>query len=68
MAIGVIDALRKHGIEIPDDVIVTGFDGIWQGQYNDPVLTTCELDYGQISEQILKRIREWDEIKNMKED
>ena len=68
MAIGVIDALRKHGIEIPDDVIVTGFDGIWQGQYNDPVLTTCELDYGQISEQILKRIREWDEIKNMKDD
>ena len=68
MAIGVIDALRKNGKEIPEDVIVTGFDGIWQGQYNDPVLTTCELDYKQISEQILLRIRNWDERKNIEND
>lgn len=68
MAIGVIDALRKYGKEIPDDVIVTGFDGIWQGQYNDPVLTTCELDYKQISVQILKRIHDWDKMKNIKDD
>ena len=68
MALGVIDALRKHEISIPGDVIVTGFDGIWQGQYNDPVLTTCELDYEQISANILSRIREWDKIKNKKED
>ena len=65
MAIGVMDALKRHGKRIPEDVIVTGFDGIWQGQFNDPVLTTCELDYKQIPEQILKRIREWnDGIKN----
>lgn len=68
MAIGVIDALRKNGKNIPEDVIVTGFDGIWQGQYNDPVLTTCELDYKQISEQILKRIREWNEVKDIEND
>ena len=68
MAVGVIDALRKNGKNIPEDVIVTGFDGIWQGQYNDPVLTTCELDYTQISEQILKRIRDWDKIKKDKND
>lgn len=68
MAIGVIDALRRYGKSIPEDVIVTGFDGIWQGQYNDPVLTTCELDYEQISGQILKRIRDWDKIKDKKDD
>ena len=68
MAIGVIDALRRYGKNIPEDVIVTGFDGIWQGQYNDPVLTTCELDYTKISEQILNRIRNWDKIRNKKDD
>ena len=45
MAVGVMDALKRYGKRIPEDVIVTGFDGIWQGQFNDPVLTTCELDY-----------------------
>ena len=61
MAIGVMDALKRYGKRIPEDVIVTGFDGIWQGQFNDPVLTTCELDYKQIPEQILKRIHEWND-------
>ena len=68
MAIGVIDALRKNGKSIPEDVIVTGFDGIWQGQYNDPVLTTCELDYKQIPEQILARINDWNKYKEIKND
>ncbi len=68
MAIGVIDALDKYGKKVPDDVIVTGFDGIWQGQFNDPVLTTCELDYKKIPEEILLRIREWNERKNLKDD
>ena len=61
MALGVCEALRAKGYIIPDDVIVTGFDGIWQGQYNDPVLTTCELDYKQISDKIISIIRGWSE-------
>ena len=68
MAIGVMDALKRHGKRIPEDVIVTGFDGIWQGQFHDPVLTTCELDYKQIPEQILKRIREWKDGKKSEND
>ncbi len=68
MAIGVMDALKRYGKRIPEDVIVTGFDGIWQGQYNDPVLTTCELDYKQIPEQILKRINEWSDGKKTEND
>lgn len=64
MALGVCNAIREKGYMIPEDVIVTGFDGIWQGQYNDPVLTTCELDYQQIADQILHRIRSWNERKN----
>lgn len=59
MAMAVCDALGKWNISVPEDVIVTGFDGIWQGQFNDPVLTTCELDYKQISEKILRTINNW---------
>ncbi len=68
MAIGVCDSLRKRQIRIPEDVIVTGFDGIWQGRYNDPVLTTCELEYEKIPEQILLRIRDWEKMKSIKDD
>lgn len=68
MAIGVIDALDNYGKSVPEDVIVTGFDGIWQGQFNDPVLTTCELDYKKIPEEILSRIRNWNEKKKIEDD
>lgn len=68
MAIGVCDSLHKKYIRVPEDVIVTGFDGIWQGQYNDPVLTTCELDYHKIAVEILYRIRNWEEQKKVPDD
>lgn len=68
MAIGVIDALTKNGKRVPEDVLVTGFDGIWQGQFNDPVLTTCELDYKRIPIEILDRIDNWSEKKKLKDD
>jgi len=68
MAIGVCDSLRRRGVILPEEVIVTGFDGIWQGQFNTPVLTTCELDYSLLSEQIMKRIRDWEDFRNIKDD
>ena len=68
MAIGVCDSLHKRYIKIPEDVIVTGFDGIWQGQFNDPVLTSCELDYKKIPVEILYRIRNWEEQKKVPDD
>jgi|GEM_PF-692308 len=59
MAIGVCDSLKAHGYKIPDDVIVTGFDGISQGKYNDPILTTGELDYDGCIERIYTEIKDW---------
>ena len=44
MAIAVCEVLSDHGYSVPDDVIVTGFDGIIQEQYNFPRLTTCRRD------------------------
>lgn len=56
MAIGVCDSLKKHGFTVPDDVIVTGFDCIWQALYHNPALTTAMADYGDISDYILNTV------------
>ena len=40
IAFGVIDALKKKGIKIPEDVSVTGFDDIFYAAHYNPPLTT----------------------------
>lgn len=40
MAIGAMSALRDHGVAIPAQVAVAGFDGIHLGRYVAPSLTT----------------------------
>lgn len=42
MAIGACKALTEHGLRIPEDISVMGFDGIEIGQYLTPSLTTIE--------------------------
>ena len=44
MAIECMRALKAHGYKVPDDVIVTGFDGIDLERYYSPRLTTAEYD------------------------
>ncbi len=45
MAISVCETLNKHGIRIPEDVIVTGFDGIKEIQFNSPKITSSKCDF-----------------------
>ena len=40
MAMGVIRTLRDHGIRVPEDVSVMGFDGIPLGEFTIPRLTS----------------------------
>jgi len=39
-ALAAMDALRRSGVEVPRDVVVTGFDGIAAGRIVRPTLTT----------------------------
>ncbi len=39
-ALGAIRAIRDHGMKVPEDISVVGFDGIEMGQYLVPKLTT----------------------------
>ncbi len=59
MAISVCSTLSDHGIKVPDDVIVTGFDGIDFGKYYTPRITTAYNDKskaGKVVSDIVKRI------------
>ena len=40
MAIGVLNALRNHGLDVPRDYVVTGFDDIALANQVEPALTT----------------------------
>ncbi len=40
MAITFIDELKKHGLRIPDDMAVTGYDGLWNSVIHNPQITT----------------------------
>ncbi|GIT81599.1 LacI family transcriptional regulator [Leifsonia sp. LS1] len=42
MALGVIDAARIGGVDVPGELIVTGFDGIDAGRLSTPRLTTVK--------------------------
>ncbi|WP_344774915.1 LacI family DNA-binding transcriptional regulator [Gryllotalpicola kribbensis] len=39
-ALGALDAIRAAGLRVPDDIVVTGFDGIEAGAYATPPITT----------------------------
>lgn len=56
MAVTACSVLYEAGYNIPDDIIVTGFDGIESGQYHVPVLSTCQPDYKNTSKFILSEI------------
>lgn len=40
MALGVLQVLDQHGLRVPEDVAVVGFDGIPLTEYTSPALTT----------------------------
>lgn len=56
MALGCYDAAAKKGLNIPDDIAVTGFDDIFVSQYLNPPLTTVRAqieDAGKYAAKLL---------------
>lgn len=58
MAIGFISELNNHGISVPDDVSVVGFDGIDIAERFIPALTTIHQQREQIGAQAVKLLAE----------
>ena len=60
MAAAVCDLLKSRGIRIPEDVIVTGFDGTPTAYLIQPQLTTCDSNPGMLARQVMEAIRSFD--------
>ena len=57
MAAAVCSTLKMNGIRVPEDVIVTGFDGTATAYLSKPRLTTCDSDYPGQARLIMDLIR-----------
>lgn len=63
-ALGAVRALRAHGLRVPHDVSITGFDDLFFAAYLDPALTTIRQPMrrmGQIAMENLFRLMSGEE-------
>ncbi len=56
MAIGVLQALERGGVRVPQDVAVTGFDDIFPGSLFEPSLTTVHQPMRLLGERACARL------------
>jgi LacI family transcriptional regulator len=56
MAIGVLRALAAHGVRVPGDVAVVGFDDIFPASLCDPPLTTIHQPIRRMAERACDRL------------
>jgi DNA-binding LacI/PurR family transcriptional regulator len=66
IAIGALQWLHQHNIRVPDDIAVTGFDGITEAAFTVPPLTTVHVHkelMGELAaERVVRRIEDEEEI------
>ena len=62
IAIHLMTALKQLGVSVPDQIMVSGFDGLPQSAFLDPSLTTVQIPGAEIgrlaAENLLKRIED----------
>lgn len=56
MALGLVHALTGHGVRVPEDVSVVGFDDIPEAAHFAPPLTTLHQDFDQLGHDILTTV------------
>ena len=60
MAIAVSIYLSERNIRVPEQVLVSGFDGALPGESHVPSVTTARPDFACMFDRILSRIEAWD--------
>lgn len=58
LAIGALRVARERGLAVPTDVAVMGFDGIEEGRYSEPRLTTIAPDKAAIATAAIELVRQ----------
>jgi DNA-binding LacI/PurR family transcriptional regulator len=66
IAIGAMRALAEHGLEVPADIAIVGFDDIPAASLAHPSLTTVQQDYRRAGEVLVDALLK--QIKNQKAD
>jgi DNA-binding LacI/PurR family transcriptional regulator len=52
-ALGMLRALHEHGVRVPEDISVVGFDDIPEAEYLSPPLTTIRQDFDEVGRRCL---------------
>lgn len=62
LALGVLRGLQRHGLRVPEDVVVVGFDDIEDSLYSTPSLTTISPGRDEIAQEavslLIRRIED----------
>lgn len=58
MALGVLRAFREHGVRVPDDVAVVGFDDVAGSAFFDPPLTTVRQEFEALGALAVRSLRD----------
>ena len=56
LAVGAMRALNEHGIRVPDDVSIIGFDDLSLGAFSNPPLTTVHVPKHEVGEIAVRRL------------
>ncbi|MFW2513803.1 LacI family DNA-binding transcriptional regulator [Demequina sp. SO4-13] len=56
MAIGLMSALRRRGLSVPEDVSLVGFDDLPEAAYLDPPLTTVRQDFVALGQMMMQKV------------
>ena len=58
VAMGLLSGLHEHGLRVPEDISVTGFDDIPFAKYTTPPLTTAAVPINELGSLAWRRMRE----------